>query len=76
MRNWTRARRLDGWLIAIFACIGVMPLLVIAAVLRWSVPWWIYATAFSLCLLMPLWAAWRYRLRRGRPTAGKDFGDA
>ena len=54
-------QRLDGWRAAIVACVTGMSLLVVAAILRWPVPWWIYVAAFSLCLLMPLWAAWRYR---------------
>jgi hypothetical protein len=54
-------RRVDGWLMVIFGCTFLTTLLVIAAVLRWPIPWWIYAVAFPLCLLMPLWAAWRHR---------------
>lgn len=56
-----RVGRAPWWLIATFACIAVMTLLVAAALLHWPVAWWISVPLFSLCLLMPLWMAWRYR---------------
>lgn len=53
-------QRFDGWAWAILAYVVMVTLLVVATVRQWPVPWWIYVAAFSLCLLMPLWAAWRY----------------
>jgi membrane protein implicated in regulation of membrane protease activity len=61
MSSRMRAGRIDGWLAVIYVCVAGMAVLVVGAFLHWPVPWWIYAVAFSLCLLMPLWLAWRYR---------------
>lgn len=61
MEEREQPRRVDGWLMVIFGCTAVAALLVIAAVLHWPIPWWVYAVVLPLCLLMPLWAAWRYR---------------
>ena len=55
------AKRLDWWLIGVFACTALMVLLAVTTLLHCPVPWWIYAPIFSFCLVMPLWAAWRYR---------------
>lgn len=58
----TKAKKsFDGWLMLVFGCAFVAGLLVVAAVLRWPIPWWIYAALLPLCLLMPVWAGWRYR---------------
>lgn len=61
-----QSRPFDAWLVAVFGCTFVAGLLVVAAVLHWPLPWWIYAVVFPSCLLMPLWAAWRHR----RPWRG------
>jgi hypothetical protein len=56
----------DAWLMLVFGCTFVAAFLVVAAVLRWPIAWWIYAALLPLCLLMSVWAAWSYR----RPWQG------
>jgi hypothetical protein len=48
------AARFDSLLVAIFACVAGMAILLVGVFRHWSIPWWLYVLAFSLCLAMPL----------------------